>query len=273
MIRVLDLEEWKTVRDLAAGTIQPTQEEAATITKLPLKRITTRPSVFQPRAPLAEDNAQEREEHIEGLVQALTEGESLPPILIWKLKEEWVVLDGHHRLAAYQQVKQSSDRIPVRVFSGSFNQAVAQSIRSNRSDKLRMSRHEKENAAWKVVTEDTRFSLRQIGSIAGVSRSTVHRMTRLWKQLKEECPKRYENFRAIPYCQVRKHCSNAPTHVHWTKRRSIGIRNALSQGLGTYIRRWPELVAEEIASLYPQQAKALGEALMGPLTPVEHNDF
>lgn len=264
MTRILDIKEWEGIKTLAGHTQQPSPEAAEAITGLPLECITTHPSVFQPRLPLRADNTHKRKGHIAKLARALKDGESLPPLLIWKLKDQWVLLDGHHRLEAYRQVKEPSDTIPVRVFCGTFHEALVESMACNRNDKLHMTKFEAQNMAWKLVTEETGLSLRDIERTTGVSRGTVSRMKQLWEELKQNQPSSTDVCRTIPYCHLRKTFSQTPTHSHWLARQRAGIRHALAKNLGRYIRRWPNEIGEGIKSLYPDQAQAIGKALMSP---------
>ncbi|MDW3221972.1 MAG: ParB N-terminal domain-containing protein [Paracoccaceae bacterium] len=65
-----------------------------------LQEIETRPKVFQFRHCELDDR------HVTGLLKALQNGQTLDPLTLWKNPdtEALVLVDGHHRLAAYAQI-------------------------------------------------------------------------------------------------------------------------------------------------------------------------
>jgi hypothetical protein len=44
-------------------------------------------------------------DRLQSIVQAMLEGKSLPPVKVYKIKDEYYVLDGHHRVSAARQLK------------------------------------------------------------------------------------------------------------------------------------------------------------------------
>ena len=44
-------------------------------------------------------------DRLQNIVQAMLDGKSLPPVKVYKIKDEYYILDGHHRIAASRQLK------------------------------------------------------------------------------------------------------------------------------------------------------------------------
>lgn len=104
--------------------------------------------------------------HIGELVKALKRNPKQPftPILVFWIGDRWCCIDGHHRLAAYHQAR-FKQVIPVTIFNGTLDEAIAMALSSNSRDKLSYTREQKSNAAWRLVIS-TKFS---IAAIAGIS--------------------------------------------------------------------------------------------------------
>jgi ParB-like chromosome segregation protein Spo0J len=98
----------------------------------------------------------------------------LDPLLIFPAGGRYIVIDGHHRLAAYAAVNWD-DPIPVEVFEGSLDEACMAALHGNRKAKLPMTQTEKSNAAWRLVRED-HLSKQEIADLGLVSRTTVRDM-------------------------------------------------------------------------------------------------
>jgi len=110
----------------------------------------------------------------------------LEPLLVAELAEGLHVVDGHHRLKAYQQAHR--DTIPVRVLPMSRREAVLVSKLVNCSDRaLEMHPEQKRDAAWQYMAAVTNRgssdlppgeSLRGLAGRFGVSRGTIANMAR-----------------------------------------------------------------------------------------------
>lgn len=75
------------------GTTAPKVSRKA----IPLGELTTEEAVFQMRV----EGLEER--WVVSLINKINEGDGkLDPLLVWWSGERWVVMDGHHRLAAYR---------------------------------------------------------------------------------------------------------------------------------------------------------------------------
>lgn len=139
--------------------------------ELKLKDITTASAVFQPRD-FGTDSVHKSRSHIESLKDGIlaSKDHKLEPIVVWWSGKTYRVLDGHHRIEAYKELKQSKklkrDSIPVVIFEGDLKDALSQSISLNSKDKLPMTKADKLESAWKMVCLDA-------GSKAGISKVTT----------------------------------------------------------------------------------------------------
>jgi ParB-like nuclease domain len=147
---------------------------------LPLVEIRTATSVMQPRA----GNEAYSAAHVAALADAIQVSKKfLDPMLVWWSGKYWRVVDGHHRFAAYQQAAKANgkkkpvvfDAVPVLVFEGTLDDAIAKATECNVKDKLPMRKSDKLERAWKLTAMGT-HSIQQISNIAGVAERTVSNM-------------------------------------------------------------------------------------------------
>ena len=126
-----------------------------------------------------------RDDHILDLARALRGGAKLPPILVFPVGGEFYVMDGHHRLAAYDTAGWTKT-IPAKVFSGTLGRATRAALRSNSRNKLPMTKRDRMSAAWRLVREeDPEDSIASIASDSGASEATVSNMRFVLARLKE----------------------------------------------------------------------------------------
>jgi hypothetical protein len=76
-------------------------------------------------------------------------------------------------------------RVPVEVFDGSLNQAMRAAAEANTKDKLPMSRSEKSNTAWHLVTMADMTKV-EVSKASSVSESTVATMRKVFIQLESK---------------------------------------------------------------------------------------
>lgn len=109
-----------------------------------------------------------------------------PPIKVWDNGSGLVVVDGHHRLAAFRKAFKPARKhknvptpckakIDCEVISGGLKEALIAAVRDNRQKQAGLSKSERTNAAWKMV-KLTDLSKSQIATNTGVGTSTVARM-------------------------------------------------------------------------------------------------
>lgn len=143
-------------------------------TQMALADIHEYPDVFQPRG---HDVV---EHHVETLVRVIRTQGTLEPIKVVQIGNEAVVIDGHHRVAAYSRSGVTSD-IPVVFFEGTLEEAVLEAGRSNSQAKLQMDNAQRQDFAWRLVRMG--YKKREVVAAAGVSDGQVAIMRRVLKKL------------------------------------------------------------------------------------------
>jgi ParB-like chromosome segregation protein Spo0J len=148
--------------------------------RLPLSQLTTEPHTFQFR------EFETVEDHVRSLTEAIRTGDELDPMTVWKRGDaDHVVVDGHHRHAAYTAAGYAK-AIPVVVHECSETDAVLLALNENTKTKLPMTKTERDNAAWRLVCSDHQLSKAQTVKATGVSNGTVAKMRRTRKALEEQ---------------------------------------------------------------------------------------
>jgi hypothetical protein len=151
--------------------------------RLALGEIRTVEAVFQPRDVDAAWLASES--HVKVLVDAVRENgaEAFDPLTVWWSGAAWYVIDGHHRLMAFREVKQVS-AVPVSVFTGPLHSAITRSVALNSKDKLPMRKEDKLERAWKLVCLGG-LTKAEIHAATTISTRTVATMRQKRKELVE----------------------------------------------------------------------------------------
>jgi hypothetical protein len=139
--------------------------------KLNLSRdsIVVAEQVFQWR--LLDTDVVNREDHILDMANVIADGgKPLDAILVLPVGDRFYVVDGHHRLAAYDTA-QWSRAIPATVFGGTLPEARREALRLNSRNKLPMTKDDKQEAAWSLVKQG--LGREQIHEWTGASTSNV----------------------------------------------------------------------------------------------------
>ncbi|CUH41556.1 ParB/Srx family N-terminal domain-containing protein [Ruegeria atlantica] len=120
-----------------------------------------------------------------------------PPIKVWHDGENYIVVDGHHRLAAFRKTfkpnrkgTRCTAKIECEVVTGGLTEALIATVRDNKQKQAGLSKTERTNAAWKLVRL-TDLSKNQIATETGTRTTTVARMRKAYLrhtsgELKEE---------------------------------------------------------------------------------------
>lgn len=151
--------------------------------RIALTEIKMIPELFQPRTGKSND-------HIEELAKALKEHRDLDPILIMQVGRWPVLIDGHHRWSAYKRTK-GKHSIPVRYFSGTIPQAIAESGKENSKAKLPMQTSDRQDYAWRL-TRMGMHSISETTKAAGVSKAQVAIMRSTLQKLGSQRASTYE---------------------------------------------------------------------------------
>lgn len=169
--------DYATLAKQIARGKQPTTQP----TSLQLSEIKRWPKVFQHRSL----GGVASKGHVLALTAAIKKRRSkqLDPIMVWWDGRAWACVDGHHRYEAYMKAEVGNTHyVPVEVFTGTLNQAMGVAAQTNTGDKLPMSRAEKSNAAWHLVTMAD-MSKSEVAKVSNVSEGTVAAMRRVFTRL------------------------------------------------------------------------------------------
>jgi hypothetical protein len=158
---------------------------------LPIGDIKEASSLFQPRDDSIAFAPGRSEGHVSSLTKALKAGGLLDPLTVIALGDDWYLIDGHHRLAAYRG-QQWSAPIPVNVQRSDLTGdqriewAIGLSYADNKKDHLNISSVDKADGAWRAVMNDTGLSKAETAERYGVAPSTVAAMRRAKTALEAE---------------------------------------------------------------------------------------
>lgn len=187
--------------------------------------------VFQHRQPLKHVS----EAHIKELAKAPQHGKDLAPITVWWDGKWWACIDGHHRIAAYRSAGKGHHAVPVEVFSGPLEAAVARAAEGNTRDKLTMSSREKTETAWRLTLAETSFSKAKVAELSGASARTVATMREVRAKLAQLHPDR------------------DPSELSWHRARM------LAQGQDVEEINWDDRIEKEAQQFANILAKHLGK--------------
>ena len=137
--------------------------------------IRTRLELFQPRRPGYGTRTVDTK-HVNKLATRIARKGELDPVLVVKLGREWVVVDGHHRIAAYLKLKRTE---PIRCewFAGTVREATDESLRRNEKAHLEIDQGDKAEEAWKRTLLGW-GSKAQVVNLTGCGEGTVAKMRR-----------------------------------------------------------------------------------------------
>lgn len=130
----------------AEGELQQPNENEARVIDVRPADIETRTELFQPRM-LTHGGREVDPKYVKKLSKRIGNQGELGPVVVVKLRDCWVCVDGHHRLGAYAD-QEWEGTIRADWFAGTVREAVAESRNLNNVDKLEMSRQDNYATAW-----------------------------------------------------------------------------------------------------------------------------
>ena len=145
---------WHSARDRQEALVEVEKQlvrppEGQKTVKLKPQDIGFRLALFQPREFLGGLKKTDGKT-VKDLAHSIGIYGELDPVLVIKFGEEFVCVDGHHRLEAYKKTKRTQP-IKCEWFPGSVQQAVDESMRRNAKTKLNVPKEDKMEEAWKRV--------------------------------------------------------------------------------------------------------------------------
>jgi hypothetical protein len=147
--------------------------------------------LFQPRRP-GYGLRKLDTKHVNKLATRITRKGELDPVLVVRLGHQWVVVDGHHRVAAYLKLKRT-EPIKCEWFAGTVREAMDASLICNEKAHLEVDQADKAETAWARTLMDWNgktwsSSKREVVILTGAGDGTVAQMRRVVKW--------HHNFRA-----------------------------------------------------------------------------
>ena len=164
-------------------------DELPSSARLPVDSIELLPSLYQARGKALGGSQADvgivSRQHVADLAQALiARQDDLDPILVLRVGERNILVDGHHRLRAYKSAKRKS--IPVVWFPGSPKAALVAAGTENSKTRLPMLAYERTQRAWQLVASEVGLSKAEVCRASGVSDGTVAKMRRHLKAYKNK---------------------------------------------------------------------------------------
>ena len=174
----LEAEMAKATKELC----RPPKGAAATVSLLP-QDIHTKPELFQPRI-FSHGLHEVDEAHVKKLMRRMGTVGELDPVVVVKLGERWVCVDGHHRLEAYTRLKWQ-EPIKSTWFPGDIREALDLAVISNEVVKLEIPDGDRFEVAWQRVVLGW-GSKADIARIADVSQRLVGNMRAVKAQYEKD---------------------------------------------------------------------------------------
>lgn len=223
--------------------------------QLPLAEFRFATSVFQPR--LGDGTTAESDAHVAALADGIRNAKDhkLDPVLIWWSGRKWMVIDGHHRLMAYSQVNNpdqakasrrwvSIDRIPVEIFEGTLDEALVEATARNTKDKLKMTKKDKLERAWKFTTLRT-MTIPAIANATGVAERTVGNMRKADAELGKVAPGDFTatvDTRSITWDQAKRLIMGERiVDDEWVEKTAADWAKKLAKTLGNKLAQNPQM--------------------------------
>lgn len=234
-----DLEE-----RIAKGTTQPSSPDS-----LSLNDIAIIEEVFQHRSV----SQWASDAHVNALLRCLknTSGKPFTPLTVFWVGDMWTLIDGHHRYKAYR-LYDFEDPVPVRVFSGTLDEAMGEALRANAQDKLPMRAKERTNAAWRLVIS-TNLSINKTAELSLTSRATVVTMRKVRDALLAKTAFGYLG--TIDWETARKKHEGLEdergTGDEWLDKRARKIAQQLTEVFGNELSKHPRVLWKAL-ELYDQ---------------------
>jgi hypothetical protein len=254
------------LKDAEKELEQPSSTERPLYVNVKPANIATRLELFQPRrfsAGLREVDPK----HVKDLATRIQRKGDLDPVLIIKLGGGWVVVDGHHRLAAYLSLKRKTT-IKCEWFTGTVREATDESLRRNEIIKLAINHADKQEEAWRRTLNGW-GSKRELIELTGVSEGIIAMMRRVvrqhrsqetpaGKQLREQLGPHLSTY---SWSRVRAEWVGL-TPVEWSLEEAAAkLARNLSKRMTNTLSENPEVTARALWNYDPHMCSGLVAAL------------
>lgn len=239
--------------------------------KAPPGRLIELPNVFQPRG-----IGGYIDDHVDKLVKACDVDaktgrfQPLDPIHVILVDSRYVVVDGHHRRAAYIQAGLGGQSVPIRVHRVDPVEAQRIAGRSNTRQREPMTQAQRLAYAWELVQARDNdgnwlLSKPQIADWASVSARTVGKMRHVVRTLLDEYPQ--VNPAEIPWWKAQRIAENglegnddgedAQGREAMMDHQAEKYAERICKALPRDLRGNPEMLARTIAKYAPGNVRAV----------------
>jgi ParB-like chromosome segregation protein Spo0J len=187
---------------------------------------------------------------------------------VFPVGQEYYVMDGHHRWAAYRTAGWKR-AIPAKVFAGTLTKATRTALRNNSRNKLPLTKRDRLSAAWRLVKEeDTEDSIASIAEHSGVSTGTVSNMRAVLAKLKGMSDEIVEKIAGMSWNVARRMAEGddeeMPEVEDWREAEAIKLVGDFDRyNLSGRIKKHPDITALALAMI----SEELPEALIGEWKP------
>jgi hypothetical protein len=169
---------------IAAAEAQLDREGHKPSIRLRPNQIKMKPELFQPRT-ITYGLRPTEDSHVQVLMQAIRAGETPPQPVVIKLKDDgYVVVDGHHTVAAYKGAGKGDKKITCEWFPGTLREAFDVSMARNAEDKKPVANVDKQERAWTLVVMNQPKTVKEVEEIrrnTKISPRQVWKMKAVWE--------------------------------------------------------------------------------------------
>lgn len=200
-------------------------------TKLSPSQILFMTDLFQHRLPKNWDS----DKHVAVLKRVVKGGDTLEPLTVFWTGNGWTCIDGHHRAKAYEAAD-FKGKIPVTVFEGTLDEAIAHAAMTNSRDKLPMRQEEKTHAAWRLTV------------LTSLSINEVHKTTTVAKSL-------ISNMRKVRDFIIEKHDKDYAAEMRWLDAWHLwkGTQRDDDVGSDDWLEREAQKLAERLTKVFANE--------------------
>lgn len=196
------------------------------------------------------------ERNILTLAKALREEGRLDAILLYQTPGADYVLDGHHRLAAYDTCGWKKD-IPAQFFHGTLREAEREALKRNSRHGRQLSARDRTNAAWRLVTQaqpgEWPDSVRETAAMCGVGHTTVDRMRAVWRTLHQQEDANIDELKTLSWTQAQRKANGEPEYKEqddWLNAEAEKLVDAIkNKKLGNMLTKSADVTALALAML------------------------
>jgi hypothetical protein len=176
---IIDVEALELLEAQWSPTEKPPEAQ-----RIPLRSVESLPAVYQSRQGYQVKNGVVDKNHVAALTAFLkSSGRDTDPITVLRVGKRNILIDGHHRVAAYRAEKRKD--VPVIWYAGSPKQALIESGCENGKTRLPMDTMSRGERAWALVCSGVTISIADISRGSGVAARTVSNMRKRHKEYTE----------------------------------------------------------------------------------------